>query len=218
MEILESAQQALRLKKRFAIFAFMQNLKKFLPIILCLVTIFALFVVFRISMNSEEVVSNSENGYWLILHRKSNTEELFFGIPGDRNQSEAIKTFKVKTGMQGQRPTPLPSLLGREYWLIVDSWEETVDQETKPYFLKLDIEAPSEWPYGPVPYEECNGQCDWVKPGYFGLHGVGGDPSKLSDLDPGSSGCIRHSDEDITYLYNLLKPQEEEIRYYVEDN
>lgn len=196
----------------------MESLKKFLPVLFCLITIFALLAFIRTSESADETNSDAGKKYWFILHRKSNTEEFFFGVPGDRNKSETIKIFKVKTGMPGQRPTPLPSLLGREYWLIVDSWEETVDQETKPYFLKLDIDAPSEWPYGPTPYEECSGQCDWVKPGYFGLHGVGGDPSKLSDLDAGSSGCVRHSDEDITYLYNLLNPQEEEIRYYVEDN
>lgn len=51
----------------------------------------------------------------------------------------------------------------------------------------------------------------------FGLHGTGGQPEKLSKDDPGSSGCIRHKDEDITYLYNLLDPQKEEIRYYVSE-
>jgi len=28
---------------------------------------------------------------------------------------------------------------------------------------------------------------------------------------------VRHRDEDITYIYNLLEPEREEIRYYVED-
>ena len=68
-----------------------------------------------------------------------------------------------------------------------------------------------------MPYTECNGQCNWILPGAFGLHGVNGDLSRLSIENPGSSGCIRHSDEDITYLYNNLDPQKEEIRYYIED-
>ena len=90
--------------------------------------------------------------------------------------------------------------------------------ETAPFFLTLDIPAPETEPYGPVPYEECGGQCYWVVPGAFGLHGVAGNPSKLSREDPGSSGCIRHSDEDITYLYSLLSPAKEKIRYYVVDD
>lgn len=158
------------------------------------------------------------NDFWFILHRKSNTEELFQGIPGEKNRSTHIKTFKVKTGRPGERPTPLPQLLEKEYWLIIKKQPEPDNLETAPYFLTLNIPAPSEPPYGPEPYEECNGQCDWVKPGDFGLHGIAGDPQKLSNEDPGSSGCIRHTDEDITYLYNVLDPENMEIRYYVEDN
>ena len=82
---------------------------------------------------------------------------------------------------------------------------------------EIDIQETEDWPYGPVPYEECNGQCDWVLPGYFGLHGINGNLSKISEADLGSSGCVRHRDEDITYLFNLLNPEKEEIRYYIED-
>ena len=74
-----------------------------------------------------------------------------------------------------------------------------------------------EEPFGPTPYIECDGQCNWILPGAFGLHGVNGNSEKLSEFDLGSSGCIRHSNEDITYLYNLLDPEKEEIRYYIED-
>ncbi len=123
----------------------------------------------------------------------------------------------MKTGIPGERPTPLPKILGREYWLITKK-EVSSDPETAPYFLTLNIPTVDHKPYGPTPYLECDGQCDWVRPGPFGLHGVGGDLTKLSSSDPGSSGCIRHRDEDITYLYNVLQPQEQEIRYYIEDN
>ncbi|GIW57434.1 MAG: hypothetical protein KatS3mg083_379 [Candidatus Dojkabacteria bacterium] len=155
--------------------------------------------------------------YWFVLHRKSNKENLFYGVPGQRDKSQLIKTFFVKTGIPGERPTPLPKILGREYWLITKK-ELSSNKETAPYFLTLNIPTADNAPYGPSPYLECNGQCNWMLPGPFGLHGVGGDLTRLSPDDPGSSGCIRHRDEDITYLYNLLQPQEQEIRYYIEDN
>ncbi len=159
-----------------------------------------------------------QEAYWFELQRKSNIENLYRGVPGDKSQSTHIRSFRVKTGIPGERPTPLPSLAGREYWIITEKHAEPDNPETAPYFITLDIPAPSEAPFGPVPYTECNGQqCDWILPGSFGLHGTGGNPEKLSDLDPGSSGCIRHTDEEITYLYNLLDPQKEEIRYYVID-
>lgn len=160
-----------------------------------------------------------EESYWFVLHRKSNTEDLYRGVAGDKSQSTLVKTFRVKTGVPGDSPTPLPQLLGRDYWLLVNKESSSDNPDTAPYFLKLDIDAPPDWPYGPMPYSECHGeQCDWNLPGYFGLHGTAGDPSKLSPENPGSSGCVRHSDEDITYLYNLLDPETEKIRYYVEDN
>lgn len=83
--------------------------------------------------------------------------------------------------------------------------------------MSLDIPISEEAPFGPRPYLECDGQCNWELPGKFGLHGVGGDNRRLSMDDPGSSGCVRHKDEDIRYLYNLLDPGKSEIRYYVED-
>lgn len=155
--------------------------------------------------------------YWFILHRKSQIEYLFYGIPGSVDGSKLVKRFQVKTGRPGERPTPLPQLVGRDYWLLVNETPVQDNPETAPYFLTLDIPAPSEPPYGPVPYEECNGQCDWYTFGEFGLHGINGDPSKLSAEDPGSSGCVRHTDEDITYLYELLDPQDNPIRYYIQD-
>lgn len=162
--------------------------------------------------------SASRSSHWLLLHRKSNTEYLFYGLPGDEKQSILKKTFKVKTGIPGERPTPLPNLLGREYWLIIKKESSRENPETAPYFLTLDIPAPDTEPFGPSPYLECGGnQCNWNLPGAFGLHGVNGDNSRLSVENPGSSGCIRHKDEDISYLYNLLDPQKEKIRYYIRD-
>ena len=175
-----------------------------------------------------------KESYWFLLHRKSNIEDMYFGIPGASESSKLVKEFKVKSGIPGGRPTPLPQLVGREYWLITKKESSADNPETVPYFITLDIPAPSEYPYGPVPYEECVGQfggapfneagrqdkkqCDWILPGFFGLHGVNGDESRLSDENPGSSGCVRHYDEDITYLYNLLEPGKDEIRYYVNDD
>jgi lipoprotein-anchoring transpeptidase ErfK/SrfK len=152
-----------------------------------------------------------------MLHRKSNKEFLYKGKAGDIHNSQLVRVFQVKTGVDGKSPTPLPKLLGREYWLITDKVSSEDNPDTAPYFLTLDIPSGGEWPYGPVPYNECDGQCDWVLPGYFGLHGTASDSSKLSKENPGSSGCIRHSDSDITYLYNILTPEKEEIRYYIED-
>lgn len=154
--------------------------------------------------------------YWFMLERKSNKELLYKGVPGNADESTLIKTFPVKVGIPSERPTPLPQLVGRDYWNIIKK-EPTDNPETGPYFLTLDVPTEDAWPYGPTPYLECDGQCDWVTVGYFGLHGVGGDQTRLSENDPGSSGCIRHKDADITYLYNLLHPQTEPIRYYVQD-
>lgn len=165
----------------------------------------------------EEKVTVEKESYWFMLHRKSNKEYLYKGKAGDIHNSQLVRTFQVKTGVPGKSPTPLPKLLGKDYWIITNKQSSIDNPETAPYFIALDIPSGSEWPYGPVPYNECDGQCDWVLPGYFGLHGTGGNSSKLSKEDPGSSGCIRHSDSDITYLYNILTPEKEEIRYYIED-
>lgn len=184
-------------------------------IIICVITV----IFLRNNFASEkQFMIQGEEKYWLVLHRKSNREELYKGIPGKKEKSILIKTFRVKTGIPGERPTPLPSLLGREYWVITEKHPELQSPETAPYFITLNIPAPSIDPYGPSPYDECHGQCNWVRPGAFGLHGVNGDKTRLSDINPGSSGCIRHTDQDITFLYNLLDPENEEIRYYVEDN
>jgi hypothetical protein len=156
------------------------------------------------------------NSYWFLLMRKSNKEYLYSGSPGDKSKSVLIKTFTVKTGIPGQRPTPLPSLVGRKYWIITDKKDSSNNPETSPYFLTLNIPFNTE-SFGPEPYLECGGQCNWILPGSFGLHGVNGDNNRLSADDPGSSGCIRHSNEDITYLYKLLDPKHQEIRYYIVD-
>ncbi len=165
--------------------------------------------------------------YWLLLYRRSNIEFLYYGTPGEIHNSLLARMFIVKTGIPGERPTPLPELVdGREYWIIT-SKTATDNPETAPYFLTLNVPVREDEPFGPTPYLECNGpaspdgglggQCNWVLPGEFGLHGVNGDMSRLSKENPGSSGCIRHADEDIIFLYNLLDPEKEEIRYYIKD-
>jgi lipoprotein-anchoring transpeptidase ErfK/SrfK len=155
--------------------------------------------------------------YWLVLERKSNRELLYQGTPGDSSSSTLIKVFQVKVGIPDQRPTPLPEKLNREYWLITNKFETQDSQETAPYFLTLDIPYSEEFPYGPVPYNECNGQCNWQLPGSFGLHGVASDSSKLAAENLGSSGCIRHHDQDIAFLYQLLDPETKPIKYYIQD-
>lgn len=156
--------------------------------------------------------------YWMVLHRKSNKEFLYQGVPGDAQKSSLLKEFKVKVGVPNEKPTPLPRLLGREYWIIIKKYSSSENPETAPYFLELDVPSGPDWPFGPTPYNECNGrQCDWGLPGYFGLHGVSGDPTKLSSENAGSSGCIRHSDSDITYLYDTLNV-EKGVKYYIEED
>lgn len=195
--------------------------------ILALIAGFILFIDSVVSQKFIDVKSATvPDSYWFVLHRKSNTEELLKGTPGDKSKSSLVKKFNVKTGIPGERPTPLPGLLGREYWVLTDEFETPDNLETSPYFLTLDVPVTDFEPYGPVGYEECDGpaspnrgeQCNWITPGAFGLHGVASDSSRLSVDNPGSSGCIRHSDEDITYLFNLLDPKSQQIRYYVEDN
>lgn len=172
----------------------------------------------RIDTSQHVLPSKTENSYWLLLHRKSNIEFLYFGEPGNEIESKLLKTFTVKSGVPNQRPTPLPKLLGKEYWLLIKEEESFENAETAPYFLTLDVPVTEEPPYGPEPYLECGEeQCNWELPGFFGLHGVNGDNSKLALENEGSSGCIRHSDEDITYLYNLFDPGKEEVRYYIQD-
>lgn len=168
-----------------------------------------------------EQIDAPKTSYWFMLHRKSGEELLYLGVPGEVDDSKIVRRFQVKTGASWS-PTPLPKLVGREYWKIIKKESSADNPETAPYFLQLDVPTSDEWPYGPTPYTECkdiytgeNIQCDWVMPGYFGLHGTGRNPSKLLAEDHGSSGCIRHKDEDITYLYNLLDPASEEIRYYI---
>jgi hypothetical protein len=189
-------------------------------------TMILVFVVNALLINFLSVQKKSEvpsvqkpkESHWFLLHRKSQKEYFYLGVPGNKDKSRLLKTFSVKSGIPGERPTPLPKLLGRDYWVITDEFETSDNPETAPFFLTLNIPAPTGEPYGPVPYKECSGeQCSWVLPGAFGLHGTASDSSRLSPENPGSSGCIRHRDEDITYLYNVLDPKQEEIRYYIED-
>ena len=184
-----------------------------LILILVILLIIGGFDVFK----KEERDDVAEKAHWFELHRKSNVEYLYFGEPGDKSKSALVKVFKVKGGIPGERPTPLPQVLGREYWEITAKTEVFDNPETAPYFLTLNVPVSEESPFGPSPYLECNGQCDWVLPGAFGLHGVNGDESRLSLQNPGSSGCVRHTDSDIAYLYNLLDPSKSGIRYYVFD-
>lgn len=187
---------------------------KILSVLLILIAL--LIYLPKQDSKSQVLSAQTHFNYWLLLHRKSNVEFLFFGEEGKISNSRLIKTFKVKSGIPNERPTPLPKLLGKEYWEITKKYETFEGEETSPYFLELNIPV-NEKIYGPKPYLECNGQCNWVLPGAFGLHGINGEESRLSPEDPGSSGCIRHLDEDITFLYYLLDPEKERIKYYISD-
>lgn len=191
--------------------------KKIVLLIILLIPLFGLFVLDYSKPSEQAKIATPQKSHWLILHRKSGKEFLYYGVLGEVNNSKLVRTFQVKPGAPGSSPTPLPKLLGRDYWLITKKESSADNPETAPYFLTLDIPATGEFPYGPNPYPECNGECNWILPGYFGLHGINGNSFKLSQEDLGSSGCIRHSDEDITYLFNLLNPEKEEVRYYIED-
>lgn len=189
-------------------------------ILLLLATVIAIsFMIPLQTVDDFKVLSAQSEpmSHWFMLHRRSNKEYLYHGIPGRVGQSQLIRTFDVKTGVPGKRPTPLPQLAGREYWVITAKRESNENPETAPYFLTLDIPYSEAEPFGPEPYLECGGQCNWELPGEFGLHGVNGKSEKLNNEDEGSSGCVRHNDDDISYLYNLLNPSSEQIRYFIED-
>ena len=185
-------------------------------LIISIITVLSFYLTSSPTAGSVQIVTPRKS-HWLVLHRKSENEYLYYGTAGDMNSSKLVRKFQVKAGIEGSSPTPLPKLLERDYWLITKKEPSMDNPETAPYFLTLDIPTTGDWPYGPVPYEECGGQCDWILPGYFGLHGINGNTVKLSKEDQGSSGCVRHADSDITYLFNLLDPEKEEIRYYIED-
>ena len=182
---------------------------------LLLIGTFAALLV-ELQTVSANIEQHDRYSYWLLLHRKAQKEILYQGIAGDMYASIPLRVFLVKTGIAGERPTPLPQLLGRQFWLITAK-EKSDNPETAPYFLTLNVPGIDKEPFGPVPYTECNGQCYWTLPGAFGLHGVNGDNSRLSAENRGSSGCIRHKDDDITYLYQMLDPHTEQIRYYILD-
>lgn len=200
--------------------------KKFIILFLLIIVLVpVLGIVFhsRQEVKGEQIVSTPKDSHWFVLHRKTGEEILYLGVPGEVHNSKIVRKFQVKTGASWS-PTPLPRLVGREYWKIVKKESSALNPDTAPYFLQLDVPTDENWPYGPIPYTECkdiyngeNIQCDWVQPGYFGLHGIAGNPEKLSKENYGSSGCVRHTDKDITYLYNLLDPEKEEVRYYIED-
>lgn len=212
------------IKKEVSIFETVNFITSYFSIsrlILLAIILFSLgfFVgIFSVQTKISADFVNTESNYWLLLNRKSNQEFLYKGVFGDKSKSELVRKFQVKVGVPGEKPTPLPELVGRKYWLVIDKFDAKDYPETAPYFLKLDVPVTDEEPYGPEPYLECSGQCNWILPGFFGLHGINGEWDRLSNENLGSSGCVRHRDEDITYLYNLLDPKTQEIRYYVSDN
>lgn len=164
-------------------------------------------------------------GYWFQLHRsragKQPTEDLYHGVYGDALNSDHVMTSTVNPGIDGKSPTPRPDLLGKSYWVITKKEQNQGDAINLmgPDFLVLNIDYQNQY-NGPLGYNECgpsrNEQCFWPTPGEFGLHGTGDTSSRLTDS--GSSGCIRHSNDAITSIYNLLKNESGEIRYYISED
>lgn len=184
-------------------------------------------VYFDSSLSPPTPTQTPTDNYWFLLDRLNKKEYLFQGPVGVRDRKYLVREFTVLPGLSGQTPTPVPSKVTptREYWTFNSATLKSpvgdISNGGQPGFLKLDI------PYdnslgGPVPYLECGpsgtSQCNWNTPGAFGLHGV---DNNHPLTDPGSSGCIRHNNTDIQYLYNLLSNvvnnNPNTIRYYIED-
>src|SRR5688572_20408967 len=115
-------------------------MKKVLTLFTILIFLITLLIFQLLAQgNSKGVLSVKQKySYWLMLHRKSNVEFLYFGPSGEKSSSQLVKIFKVKSGIPNLKPTPLPKFLGRKYWLITAK-SETFDSQTAPYFLTLDI-------------------------------------------------------------------------------
>ena len=102
-----------------------KSLPFFLGIFVVVIALLAIFSIFNRDKQTVKILASEtkKENYWFLLHRKSNIEYLYKGQPNDIENSNLIKTFKVKVGVPGQKPTPLPNLLGREYWKIIDKFE-----------------------------------------------------------------------------------------------
>src|SRR5688572_16212552 len=84
----------------------------------------------KVSLQSDQ--QKVAQNYWFMLHRKSKKEFLYQGIPGDLANSTLVKEFQVNVGIEGQRPTPLPELVGRAYWNLIAEYDTAADPETAP--------------------------------------------------------------------------------------
>lgn len=181
--------------------------------ILFLITGPAVFPVRPVMLSGGDI--GPETSYWFRLNRRENIETLNYGPNNLPQLSLMVWFFRVKTGVPGQKPTPLPQKTGRPFWLVIDKYQTRDNPETAPFFLVLDVPGTETSPFGPRPYRECAGQCNWKIPGYFGLHGVAGVESRLTIPEPGSSGCVRHRDFDISFLYHVLDPRRNPIPYFI---
>ncbi len=177
------------------------------------------------------------NTYWFLLNRQKRYEILYKGTPEKITQSQVVKISTINPGSPGDEPTPIPQKLGKKFWSLTgevrlhpqDS-DPTGYEKFGPYFIVLDVPFKNQPDpscnnngttdcYGPVPYKECgpslDQQCNWHTPGEFAIHGN----DKLDP--PGSAGCVRHSNTDITEIYDTLnnaKAINSNTRYYAIDS
>src|SRR5690606_13154546 len=112
----------------------MACMKKVIPLVSVVVLILAGILFTQVQSISKPLSGDDvpKPAYWFMLHRKSNIEYLYLGEPGNQQKSQLIKKFQVKTGIPGERPTPLPELVGREYWVLTDKMEAFNNPETAP--------------------------------------------------------------------------------------
>ena len=111
------------------------HLMRKMLLVLLLLLFFVGICFFFFYRSTSSPVLESASDYWFVLHRKSQKEFLYKGIPGKLEKSKRIKTFTVKNGRSGERPTPLPQLVGREYWVLTKK-ASSDNPETAPYFLR----------------------------------------------------------------------------------
>lgn len=186
-------------------------------------------------------VEKPEGGdYWFLMNRIGKYEILYKGEPGVISKSKVVKVSRVNPGSPGKEPTPLPQKVGsQKYWLttagLITYRPENEDAYYKfgPYFIPLNVPTSYRDPvcaneakakgevtedcYGPK-YEECGAsgaeQCNWLTAGQFAIHGN----NRLDE--EGSAGCVRHMNDDISEIYNLLKAENKLVgtRYYVIDD
>ena len=76
----------------------MNNIRRIIVLFFAVFSITSLLFGYYLSKNtvtSDQAVLKSQTAgsYWFLLHRKSNVEKLFQGVPGDVEQSKLVPYF-----------------------------------------------------------------------------------------------------------------------------